>query len=104
MRVLIVDDEKPARDRLRQILEDEDGFEALGSLTLRGVTREVALPFTLTIEDHPEDPGRLHAHAVGELTIKRLDYGVGQGQWTDTSVVADEVVIRIDILASRPKP
>ena len=30
MRVLIVDDEKPARDRLRQILEDEDHYEVVG--------------------------------------------------------------------------
>ena len=30
MRVLIVDDEKPARDRLRQILEDEEGFDVVG--------------------------------------------------------------------------
>ena len=30
MRVLIVDDEKPARDRLRQILADEDGYEVVG--------------------------------------------------------------------------
>ena len=30
MRVLIVDDEKPARDRLQQILEDEDGYEVVG--------------------------------------------------------------------------
>jgi len=30
MKVLVVDDEKPARDRLRQILEDEDGYEVVG--------------------------------------------------------------------------
>lgn len=30
MKVLIVDDEKPARDRLQQILEDEDGYEVVG--------------------------------------------------------------------------
>ena len=30
MKVLIVDDEKPARDRLRQILEDEDGYVVVG--------------------------------------------------------------------------
>ena len=29
MRVLVVDDEKPARDRLRQILEDEDDYEVV---------------------------------------------------------------------------
>ena len=30
MKVLIVDDEKPARDRLRQILADEPGYEVVG--------------------------------------------------------------------------
>jgi len=30
VRVLIVDDEKPARDRLRQILGDEDGYDVVG--------------------------------------------------------------------------
>ncbi len=30
MKVLVVDDEKPARDRLRQILEDEDDYEVVG--------------------------------------------------------------------------
>jgi len=30
LRVLVVDDEKPARDRLQQILEDEDGYEVVG--------------------------------------------------------------------------
>ncbi len=76
-------------------------FRALGRLTLRDVTREVVLPFRLGFQDHPDEPGTLRARAVGELTVKRLDYGVGQGLWTDTSVVADEVVIVIDILAKR---
>lgn len=30
MKVLIVDDEKPARDRLRQLLDDADGYEVAG--------------------------------------------------------------------------
>ena len=30
MKVLIVDDEKPARDRLRQILADEEGYDVIG--------------------------------------------------------------------------
>lgn len=31
MRVLVVDDEQPARDRLRQILDDEDDYEVVGA-------------------------------------------------------------------------
>ncbi len=33
MKVLIVDDEKPARDRLHQILADADGYEVVGEAT-----------------------------------------------------------------------
>ena len=40
----------------------------------------------------------------GELTILRLDYGIGQGQWRDTKTVANEVTVTIDILAKRPMP
>ncbi len=79
------------------------GFEAHGELTLRDVTREVVLPFTLEVQDHPEADGQLQARAAGELEVLRLDYGIGQGIWRDTSVVADQVVIKIDIVARRPK-
>ena len=77
-------------------------YLAHGLLTLRDTTREVVLPFMLRIEDHPDAPAMVLARASGELEVARLDYGVGQGLWTDTSVVADRVVIRIDILARRP--
>ena len=30
MKILIVDDEKPARDRLQQLLADEDGYDVVG--------------------------------------------------------------------------
>ncbi len=79
-----------------------DLFEARGRLTLRDQTRDVVLPFTLAIAPHPERNGALLAQAKGELEISRLDYGVGQGMWQDTSVVADEVRIFIDIRATRP--
>lgn len=93
-------------ERFEAVSMDANGngeFRALGRLTMRDVTREVVLPFRLSFEDHPDEAGALRAHAAGELTVSRLDYGVGQGLWTDTSVVADEVVIVIDILAKRAK-
>ena len=51
----------------------------------------------------PDDPGLLRADAAGELTISRLDYGVGQGDWASTKTVGEEVVIRIEIRATRPR-
>ncbi len=74
-------------------------YEAAGTLTMRDVTRDVVLPFTLVIE---EEGDMMSAQAKGELPILRLDYGIGQGDWTSTTTVADEVVITIDIVASKP--
>ena len=78
-------------------------YEAAGKLTLRDVTRDVVLPFTLEIVPHPDNADARLASAKGELPVKRLDYGVGQGLWSDTSIVGDEVVIFIDIKAVWPK-
>lgn len=90
--------------RSKKITAIGDGqFEALADLTMRDVTKEVTLPFTLEIQGDPDDPSRELAHAKGDLPILRLDYGIGQGDWTSTATVADEVVITIDITASRAK-
>ena len=73
----------------------DGGFEARGQLTIRDVTRDVVLPFTMT-DRQPQGS----VLAEGRLEIDRLDYGVGQGQWQDTSMVADAVAIVFEVVAS----
>jgi polyisoprenoid-binding protein YceI len=80
-----------------------DRYQARGKLTIRGVTRDVVLPFTLAIADDPGQPGRLRGTARGRLTIKRLDYGVGQNEWAATGQVADEVTIDLNVTAGRAR-
>jgi polyisoprenoid-binding protein YceI len=72
-----------------------DDYQARGKLTIRDVTRDVTLPFSLKIQD-----GR--ATARGRIVIKRLDYGVGRNEWAATGYVADDVTIDITVVASRP--
>lgn len=81
----------------------EESYIARGELTIRDTTRPVELPFELAVRPHPEKNGVLVARTRGEITIKRLDYGVGQGQWRDTSMVPNEVTIRFDLRATRPQ-
>jgi len=83
--------------------ERGDRYLARGELTIRDVAKEVALPFELTIGPDPDAADRLRAEAQGELSIARLDYGVGQGDFASTQTVGDEVVIRIAIRATRPR-
>ena len=70
------------------------GVEAVGKLTLRGVTRELRLPLTI----------RKTAAGVeisGETTIRRLEYGVGQGDWKSTEWVGDEVKLQYKVPLTR---
>jgi polyisoprenoid-binding protein YceI len=80
-----------------------DRYEAQGELTIRDVTKDVVLPFALTIGPDPDAADRLLASAESELEISRLDYGVGQGEWASTKTVGEKVLIRIAIRATRPR-
>jgi polyisoprenoid-binding protein YceI len=71
-----------------------DSYLARGKLTIRDVTRDVALPFSLRIQGD-------RATARGKLAIKRLDYGVGRDEWAATTHVADEVTIEFAVTATR---
>jgi polyisoprenoid-binding protein YceI len=62
-------------------------LEAVGKLTLRGTTRELRLP--LTLERTPAG-----VDLSGEVTLRRLDFGVGQGEWKSTEWVGDDVKLR----------
>lgn len=75
--------------RVRRI--GDNRFEAVGDLRIRDVTREVEVPFTFRIEE-----GTDTAHAQGEITIKRLDFNVGLGEWKNTDWVANEATVRFD--------
>ncbi|WP_114394141.1 YceI family protein [Oleisolibacter albus] len=71
----------------------DDAFEAVGTLTLRGVSRPLVLPFTL----RPEG-GKMRAE--GAVTLVRTDFGVGQGQWSSGDWVGLEVAVRVSVLAT----
>ena len=66
------------------------GLTAPGKLTLRGVTRDLTLPLTLK-------PTATGFQLSGEILIKRLDFGVGQGEWKSTESVGDVVKIQYNV-------
>jgi len=71
-------------------------FEALGKLTIRDTSREIRLPFSFK----PVADGS-RAELAGETTIRRLEYGVGQGEWQDTQWLGDKVRIRFTLQLRR---
>ncbi|HRN62991.1 MAG TPA: YceI family protein [Luteimonas sp.] len=73
----------------------DNRYEADGTLSLRGVSKPVTLAFTWT----PGTPALLS----GKATVKRLDFGVGGGDWADTGTIPDEVAISTRVYL-RPAP
>src|SRR3546814_5055049 len=63
----------------------DDRYAADGTLELRGVSKPVTLTFTWT-------PGAAPV-LVGKATVKRLDFGVGGGDWADTDAIPNEVAV-----------
>jgi polyisoprenoid-binding protein YceI len=68
-------------------------YEAVGKLTIRGVTKDVVLPFTLQTANGVTT-------ADGTLPILRSDYGVGQGAWATGQWVGLDVTVMLHVTAT----
>lgn len=70
-------------------------YAADGTLSLHGVSKPVTLTFTWT-------PG---AQSVlsGKATVKRLDFGVGGGDWADTGLIPDAIAVSTKVVLQPAK-
>lgn len=71
-------------------------FETSGKMSIKGKTLEVRAPFSIKQE---KDILILD----GSFPLKRLDYAIGTGIWSDTTVVADEVQVKFHFVLSSTK-
>ena len=69
-------------------------FKVSGTLTIKGKSQNVTVPVTVTQQGTTQS-------FDGALPIKRSQFDIGTGEWKDTSVVADEVVIKFHIVAAK---
>jgi len=71
-------------------------YQAAGKMTIKGRTMDIKATFTLR-----QAGGLLLIE--GAFPLKRLDFNIGSGVWSDTSVVADEVQIRFSFTVATAK-
>lgn len=71
-------------------------YQAAGTLSLRGVSRAVVLPFTLAITGD-------QAKMTGSTVVNRSAFGVGQGQFKSAETVPFNVVIEVALTAHKAK-
>ena len=65
-------------------------FEVIGQLAIKGAKQSVVLPVSLA-------QAGTTTTATGVFAIKRLDFKIGDGDWKDTSMVANEVQVKFKL-------
>jgi len=72
-------------------------FDVSGKLTVKGTTKDVVVPIALT----QAGPATT---ATGAFSLKRNDYKIGEGEWADTSQVANDVQVKFKITLTGVAP
>ena len=68
-----------------------DKFDVTGKLNIKGSVRDVVVPVQVT-----QAAG--NSTASGSFTIKRLEFKVGEAEWADTSMLANDIVVRFKLV------
>jgi len=72
-------------------------FDVAGKLTVKGTSKDVVVPIALA-----QAGG--NTTATGAFAIKRNEFHIGEGEWTDTSQLADEVAVKFKIVLTGVAP
>ncbi|MGM0633353.1 MAG: YceI family protein, partial [Pseudomonadota bacterium] len=78
-------------------LQSPNSFVADGMLTIRDQTQPMTFPFELDIDRSGDE---VRFHLTSEVTIQRLEYGVGQGYLANTSDIPNDVDVEVDVYAT----
>lgn len=70
-------------------------LEVAGRLTLKGTSRDVVIPVSL-------QQTLAQTTASGSFTLRRSDWRIGDGDWSDPALVADEVQVRFKLVLAAP--
>jgi len=70
----------------------DDKYIADGTLTLRDISKAVRIEFSLLVDELGEN-----AVMVGSAQLNRLDFGVGQGDWQDTSWIGAPITVNFEL-------
>jgi polyisoprenoid-binding protein YceI len=65
-------------------------FEVAGKIDIKGNARDLVVPVQITQAGGTST-------ATGSFVIKRLDFKVGEAEWADTTVVANDVTVKFKL-------
>lgn len=71
-------------------------YEARGPLTIKGISKETVIPFSLRNEG-------AGSWLEGGFVVPRSQFKIGEGEWSDTSILANEVQVKFKMFLTTKK-
>ena len=71
---------------------------AHGTLTMHGISKEIALPFTITGVDENADKTKKNVGYSASLVLNRRDYGINYEHKSVPNFVGDNITVEIDLI------
>lgn len=65
-------------------------FEVTGKIDIKGTTRDLVVPVQITQAGGTST-------ATGSFVLKRLEFKIGEAEWADTTVVANDVTVKFKL-------
>jgi len=75
----------------------EGRYEAEGTLTIKGISQSVTLPFTWKQSGDS-------AQMDGEVTLQRTNFNVGEGEWASGDSIGLDVQVAVDLELQKQAP
>ncbi len=72
-------------------------FDVVGTLNLKGGARDITVPVVLA-------QAGAQTTATGQFSLGRVDYKIGEGEWSDTSIVANDVLVKFKLVLTGIAP
>jgi len=69
-------------------------FEAVGSLTLKGMQQDITVPFAWSATGPT-------ATMTGDLTLNRTRFGIGSGEWATPDPIGLDVTVKFKVVLRR---
>jgi polyisoprenoid-binding protein YceI len=71
---------------------------AHGTLTMHGIAKEIALPFTVTGVDENADKTKKNVGYSASIVLNRRDYGINYTHKTVPNFIGDNITVEIDLI------
>ncbi len=76
-------------------------FEVAGKLAIKGASRDIAVPVQVV---QTGSGAALTSTVSGSFILKRLDFKIGEAEWTDTSLLGNDVAVKFKLVLTGLAP